>query len=859
MRSMDRGVRQRIGRGVGLAAVAATCAVACLPAAAGAKAKHKPKPVKVTVKVSSTSQATVRKAGTVRVKLTATGRTSVRVRPADGRTRAATVAFKRRGSRTIALKLTSSGRTELAKCGRPKIAITAQYGKKKLKASRSLTQDGTLCTHTTPPPPPPSKVCDPVATGDPVDGFRCLLPFPDDYYSKVDPSTATGRRLNLTSNEMPRNAGGQLMDPSPFNANDGFSPNSPIVTRVPGLDSKAALTASGIAQQTDIAKSLDPGQSIMVINATTGKQEPIWTEVDMSTSDPAKRTIMIHGAQVFPESTRFIVVLRNLKDAGGNWLHPTGWFQKVRDGQSVPAATAGRAAQINGLLARLAKLGVARSSVYRTWDFTTASEENLTERALAMRNDAYHQLGDDDLADGIPSGSSPQVTITNVLKYTPAQAHDVYQRVKGTIKVPCYMTNQSITTGAPTSYCNTGTRLNLGANGLPTQARDAHGVPQFYNASFTCMIGRSAPDADQMASDTRAMTYGHGLLGDSSEVEANKNEPGMIGVSMCAADWIGMSANDIPSVLKLLPDMNRFATLPDRSEQGLVDFMYLGRWMISQAPGGMSSLPDFQPDPNDPSVKLAKPGQELFYVGGSQGGIMGGALAAVEPDATRATLIVPAIGYSTLLYRSQDFNKFLGTFKSGYPDPADQEVVLTLIQTLWDRGEGGGYALHMTDDPLPDTPPHKIVLVEGFGDHEVSNVQTETEARTIHAVTRPDGALLDAGRSPDVTPFWGIPHEPLSSFTQPGGYQGDATFIPIDIGPARGTAPNWAGTNPNPTENQPPVGDTPTALNDGENPHTVASRSAASLGIVFDFLKPTGGVTDTCSAKPCYAGGWTGP
>jgi len=162
----------------------------------------------------------------------------------------------------------------------------------------------------------------------------------------------------------------------------------------------------------------------------------------------------------------------------------------------------------------------------------------------------------------------------------------------------------------------------------------------------------------------------------------------------------------------------------------------------------------------------------------------------------------------------------------------------------------------MTSDTLPDTPAHKVVLVEGYGDHEVSNVQTETEARTINAKLRTPA--LDPGRSLDVEPFYGITPEPLGSFTQVGGYQGDATFVPIDIGPVRGTPGNFAGTNPNPPYNQPPIEPTDTQANDGQNPHTVASRSAASLGIVFDFLKPTGGVTDTCSGKPCYAGGWTG-
>ena len=41
---------------------------------------------------------------------------------------------------------------------------------------------------------------------------------------------------------------------------------------------------------------------------------------------------------------------------------------------------------------------------------------------------------------------------------------------------------------------------------------------------------------------------------------------------------------------------------------------------------------------------------------------------------------------------------------------------------LWDRGEADGYAQHMTRDPYPNTPPHKVLLHVAFGDHQVANV-----------------------------------------------------------------------------------------------------------------------------------------
>ena len=49
-----------------------------------------------------------------------------------------------------------------------------------------------------------------------------------------------------------------------------------------------------------------------------------------------------------------------------------------------------------------------------------------------------------------------------------------------------------------------------------------------------------------------------------------------------------------------------------------------------------------------------------FYVGASQGGIMGGALTAIAPDFTRSVLNVPAMNYSVLLPRSVDYDEFAG-------------------------------------------------------------------------------------------------------------------------------------------------------------------------------------------------------
>ena len=74
----------------------------------------------------------------------------------------------------------------------------------------------------------------PQAGCDPLDPAVCLQPWPNDFFTRPDASTPTGKRLNLQLTAMPRNAAGVPIRPDEYNRNDGFSPGSPIHTFVPG-------------------------------------------------------------------------------------------------------------------------------------------------------------------------------------------------------------------------------------------------------------------------------------------------------------------------------------------------------------------------------------------------------------------------------------------------------------------------------------------------------------------------------------------------------------------------------------------------------------------------------------------------
>ena len=106
---------------------------------------------------------------------------------------------------------------------------------------------------------------------------------------------------------------------------------------------------------------------------------------------------------------------------------------------------------------------------------------------------------------------------------------------------------------------------------------------------------------------------------------------------------------------------------------------------------------------------------------------MGGALTAVAPDFTRASLGVGGMNYSVLLNRSVDFDQYAQiAFEPAYTDELERPLVLSIVQMLWDRGEANGYAHRMTDDPLPNTPAHEVLMNVGFGDHQVSTFTADT-------------------------------------------------------------------------------------------------------------------------------------
>jgi hypothetical protein len=597
-------------------------------------------------------------------------------------------------------------------------------------------------------------------TCDALDPAHCLLPFPSDFFTEDDGDTPTGRRVAFPKRVTPANVEGVRIDPAEWNRSDGFSPGPMILTHVPGLDP----VASGVPPSTDIGAS---------------------PELDANATTDEERLLIVRPAINLLEGHRHVVALRGaIIDGAGEPIPPSDAFRAYRDKLDTgDDALEDRRDAMEQIFTNLDDAGIERDDLWLAWDFTVASRESLSGRLLHMRDDAFDAL----------DGKAPDFTVESVEEDGAARV------VRGTYEVPSYLDGD----GGPGSTLNNG-------DGDDSPLPKRNGT---ITANFVCTVPTSA-SADNLA---RWGLFGHGLLGTAEATVSVGELAANVNAGFCGTDWIGMSESDLPFLGRAIQEMTLWRAVPDRLQQSHLNFLVLGRLLTSKR--GLGTDAAFQ----DAGGANVIDRDQIFFVGGSQGGILGGATSAVATDWDRAFLAVPGLNYSLLLDRSSQYEAFEPIFAEAYPDLIERELALGLVQMLWDRGENAAYAQHLTTDPYRDTPKKKILLFEAFGDHQVANVSTEVLARTIGARVRQPA--LAPGRSNDVDPFFGL--EAVPEFP----YDGSALVV-------------WDyGTPAPPIDNRPPT--------EGADPHGNITSTIPAVLMASDFLKTGGTVTDPCMGQPC--------
>lgn len=746
-----------------------------------------------------------------------------------------------------------------------------------------------------------------------LDPAHCMLPFPSDHFTVPAPpgspqARGTGRRVNIHPLATPRNRFGKPVDPTEWNRNDGFSPGQLIVTYVPGLAANADGSIPGAPPITDVPRSLDVHESsVVVIDAETGIPHPVWAEIDLNAglllpaqgtenpADPKRPALLIRPARNFEEGRRYIVVLKNLRDAEGRLIRAQAPFATCRDGRPTALpALAERCAELAEVLAAVERhvAPVAgNEALYLAWDFTVASTDNQVARLRHMRDDAFARLGQVEDADGniVELGQAPRFTVDRVIEHPRA---GIARRIEGTFTVPSYVVPvdpapgddrsamlEALCDALPQADMAEGCRQLMEAYGIadgysappnrlfydpldapnpadPAGSRYGDGLPDAtgeLTTRYTCIVPERAGPGDP----ARPAIYGHGLLDGHQAVTYDKvpefaRDHNFV---FCGADLFGFATGDVPNVLSVLVDLSNFPVIPDASQQGLLNYLFLAR--LLRHPQGFAAHPAFQRD----GAPVFTPG-EVFYDGNSQGGIIGGVVVAMSKDIQRGVLGVVGMNYSLLLRRSVDFDNVVEPGELppyalplylSYTDDLDRDLVFSLMQMLWDRSENNGYAHHIIDNRALRGPDNAVLLHPAFADHQVTHWSALVMARTLgvhladvyHRLpgehvpyVYADRDQFLAERDPDASPLWDLP-----LVGRDAGVAYDAPGCPDDGSTCRSSRSalilfDEGRTAPPPTGNVPPRAD-------AFDPHGYPRATAFGMCQKSHFLHVQGRLIDT--------------
>lgn len=654
---------------------------------------------------------------------------------------------------------------------------------------------------------------------------RCVLPYPSSFFLRADPSSPTGKRISYGPQSLPKNASGVYIDPTDWNTLDGFSPGPMILALFPDTGYPPAVgPGSNVAFHTDFARSLDADHPVVLMRADSGERIVHFAELDANTDDVTRRAVIVRPGRRLEDGTRYIVAFRDLVDVMGNPIRPRLAFRALRDGGSeaqiaracgsrCAAAIAARLPVFTDIFQRLQANGVDPASLILAWDFTTASTQALTGWIRSVRDQAF-ALG------------TPSFTVTSVDDGPGGTGRNanIFRRVQGTFQAPLFMTAD-----AP------GSRLNL-VNGVPAQNGYAT-VP------FVVDIPRVAVNVGGTPQPGRPTLWGHGLLGSRTQVTALSLLAQTYNFIVGGVDMQGMSQADLPSVFALIQDLSLFHLIPERLHQGFLNHLLLGRLLVDPV-NGFNSHPAFQFG-GVPLIDTT----EVYYSGGSQGGIFGLAIMSIAEDFKRGFLAVPGANYSTLLHRSIDFDPFLFLLRAAYPDRLDEQLLIALVQQLWDRAEPQGYMNHLVAGDLSNPPvPHKVLIHMATYDSEVSNLGTEIMVRSLGIKQ-----LTPVHRS-----FFHIP-EATAPFD-------DSAFVEVnpqrkrcnlpESGPAPGASCSSDADCPGPSDPPthtycdpgiPPLTNQAPPYNNGNHGGTGSPAMGAQIS---EFLKPDGQVLQFCTG-PC--------
>ncbi|MHB8420273.1 MAG: hypothetical protein ACYDCL_19540 [Myxococcales bacterium] len=647
------------------------------------------------------------------------------------------------------------------------------------------------CSSPLPPLQLPSG-CNPLLAG-----YDCFLPYPTDYFRVADAGSPTGYLVETTGAAKLREPSngttpGASADIADFRPLDGYSTLPSVQAVLP-----AAISPQGfVGLFDDPDAGLAPSSQMLLLEADSAQPVPSFVDLDPRAlaadggGDPEHQAIVLHPYVPLKYQTRYVALLQGVHAADGGLIPAPEGFRRLRDEQSAGDSVLSplQTHYDQDVFPVIQRAGVSRSALQLAWDFTTGDEGQADGDMIQVRDLTMQWLA---------QNPSPAVTITSVQENPDT---DSWRIVKGTVQGPLFETNAQ--PGATLSYGSDG---KVAQNGLTT-------------FTFTANVPVSVRD---QAGPGRTVSYGHGFFGSQDEVTYGSTRAieQVLHAVFFGVDWWGMSTADAPLLAAdILDSPAQTLLFAERVPQAMAN------WIVMNAAirGPLLAQSAFQRPATGPGS--SSPGQPVYdgvtnyYLGISQGAILGGVLAALSPDFRQIVLNVGGGGFTQMMWRAEPFQSFLYFIDMAFPDPLEQQKLTGSLQVLFDRIDPLTYAPHVLQNPLPQSPPRRVLMQNGLGDLEVPNLGSFLEAR---ALGLPEVA-------PNTFPVYLLPQE-----TAP--LQGSAMTLwdfGIDLQAAYGQA-QPAATNDNPV-------------------HEGVRLQPSVLAQMDAFFQDGGAVIDPCGG-PCYA------
>ena len=520
-------------------------------------------------------------------------------------------------------------------------------------------------------------------------GLDCMLPYPSDFFRSEDASMPTGYRILREGAAKLYTKDGNSADPDDWLQPDGFSIAPTILARF-----GQALSADKLINVMDSpSSSQNPEDSATLIIDTTNKTFVAhYADIDPRVDDLTKQSLNLHPFSPLKPSHRYIVAIHQLKDANGELIPAPEGFRRLRDkdlkGDEI---LEGLEKNYNDEIFPLLKeMGLTRKDLQLAWDFSTGSHEHRTKDLFRIKELTQSYLETN--------------TMTFVIEQNIEQTQDdlVWRHIKGKVTGPDFIDAQN-------------PKVLLRDDTQNVQIQGTKEIPFFI--SLPTSLKDSAVAAPMIA-------YGHGFFGTREELTYSgaRHLSNVLGAPFIAIDWFGMKLSDRISILAdITTDMPSAASFIDRVHQGMSHWLVISH-LVKNELWQEQILQD-----TETGYALYDP-EEYYYMGISQGHILGGALAALDENLSRLNFQVGGAGFSSMMFRARPFMSFLFALGLMLETPLEERKLAAVLQHHLDRIDPATYATYLQE--THDTRP--ILMQVALGDVEVPNPASFFHARAIN-------------------------------------------------------------------------------------------------------------------------------